>query len=312
MDFYKLPNLDLRLLVVFDEIRRHRSLTQAAISLGLSQPAISKSLQRLRHELGDPLFIRTRNGMEATPRAISLEAPIADILRAYYERIAVAPSFNPGISDRVFTIHASDLGLSVMIPQVAADLKSKAPHTRLHAISASQVELTAGLARGDIDLAIGAFTFSQESGIYQQRLYVENYLSLVRAEHPLSRCDVVDIERFRQQSHIVVSAERSGHLHGRAESRLLGEIPPKNIAVRVPSFVLAAMLLLQSDHVLTVPAVAARALAAEFHLAFLPCPIDLPGFTVTQYWHERFLDDPANRWLRQRIHALFGDGSPKP
>jgi DNA-binding transcriptional LysR family regulator len=312
MDLYKLPNLDLRLLVVFDEIRRHRSLTQAANSLGLSQPAISKSLQRLRHELGDPLFIRTRDGMEATPRAISLEAPIADILRAYYERIAVAPSFNPAESDRVFAIHASDLGLSVLIPQIAADLQSRAPYTRLHAISASQQELTTGLARGDIDLAIGAFSFNQESGIYQQRLYVENYLSLVRADHPLSRCDAVDVERFRQQTHIVVSAEKSGHLHSRAESRLLGEIPPMNIAIRVPSFVLAAMLLQQGDHVLTVPAVAARALAAEFRLAFLPCPIDLPGFTVTQYWHERFLDDPANRWLRWRIHELFGDGSLKP
>jgi DNA-binding transcriptional LysR family regulator len=312
MDLHKLPNLDLRLLVVFAEIRRHRSLTLAANSLGLTQPAISKSLQRLRHELGDPLFIRTQNGMEATPRAVSLEAPVADILRAYYERIAVAPSFDPTESDRVFTIHASDLGLSVLIPPIARDLKSKAPHTRLHAISSCHQELAAELASGGIDLAIGAFSFSHESGIYQQRLYMEKYVSLVREDHPLSRRDVFDVALFQQQTHIVVSAGKSGHLHGRAESKLLEDIPPENVAIRVPSFVLAAILLRNADHVLTIPAVAARALVAEFRLVCLPCPLDLPGFTVTQYWHERFLDDPACQWLRRRVHELFGDCPTQP
>jgi DNA-binding transcriptional LysR family regulator len=312
MDIHKLPNLDLRLLVVFDEIRRHRSLTLAANCLGLTQPAISKSLQRLRNELGDALFIRTQNGMEATPRAVSLEAPIADILRTYYERIAVAPSFNPAESDRVFTIHASDLGLSVVIPPIARDLKARAPHTRLHAISSSQQDLAGGLASGDIDLAIGAFSFSHESGIYQQRLYNEKYISLVRAGHPLSGCEALDVEQFREQTHIVVSAEKSGHLHGRSESMLLDEIPPQNVAILVPSFILAAMLLQNTDHVLTVPSVAARGLMAEFGLISVSCPLQLPGFTVTQYWHERFLDAPASRWLRTRVHELLGDSLIPP
>jgi DNA-binding transcriptional LysR family regulator len=307
VDLHKLPNLDFRLLVVFDEIRRHRSLTQAAQSLGMTQPAISKSLQRLRRELGDQLFIRTANGMEATPRAISLNAPVADILRAYYERIAVAPMFDPVESERVFTIHSSDLGLSVLIPAIARDLKSKAPHTRVHAISVGEQELAAGLTSGVIDLAFGAVSFRHESGIYQRRLYTERYLSLVCADHPLSRGGALDFEKFQQQMHIVVSAGNSGHLHGRAESLLLAAIPPQNVAIRVPSFVLAAMLLRNTDYVLTIPSVAARALADEFHLTFIPCPIDLPGFTVTQYWHERFLDDPALRWLRMRVHELFRD-----
>jgi len=312
MDLHKLPNLDLRLLVIFNEIRRLRSLTLAADSLGLSQPAISKSLQRLRNELGDPLFIRTQNGMEATPRAMSLEAPVADILRAYYERIAVAPSFDPAESSRVFTIYASDLGLSLVVPPIARDLKIRAPNARLQAISASPQDLPIGLASGDIDLAIGAFSFSHESGIYQQRLYTEKYISLIRADHPLSGSNALDIEQFRQQTHIVVSAGKSGHLHGRAESVLLDEIPPQNVAISVPSFVLAAMLVQNTDHVLTIPAVGARGLAAEFGLVSLPCPLDLPGFPVSQYWHERFLDDPGCRWLRTRVHELFGDSPTQP
>jgi hypothetical protein len=104
----------------------------------------------------------------------------------------------------------------------------------------------------------------------------------------------------------VISAGRSGHIHGRAEAMLLDEIPPLNVAIKVPGFVLAAMLLRNTDHVLTIPSVAGRTLATEFGLVCLPCAIDLPEFTVTQHWHERFLHDPAGKWLRARMHHLFG------
>ncbi len=310
MDFHKLPSLDLRLLVVFDEITRHRSLTLAANSLGMTQSAISKSLQRLRHELGDTLFVRTQKGMEPTPRAMALHGPITEILQTFHDRIVAAPHFDPLTSDRIFTIHASDLGISALIPALARDLKTTAPHARLHAISANQKEVVEGLASGEIDLSIGAFSSLNESGIYQQRLYTEKYICLVRADHQLTHVETVDVELFQQQTHIMISAGRSGHIHGRAEAVLLGEIPPRNVAIKVPSFVLAAMLLRNTDHVLTIPSVAARTLATELGLVCVPCAIELPGFTVAQYWHERFLHDPACRWLRTRMHQIFGDASP--
>lgn len=305
MDFLNLPNLDLRLLIVFDEVRKHHSLTLAANKLGINQSSISKSLQRLRHELGDTLFVRTQKGMETTPRAEALAAPIAEILRTYYEQIAIAPHFDPATSDRVFTISASDLGVSALVPTLAQDFRATAPRTRLHAISGGQRELAEGLASGEIDLAIGAFSFLHESGIYQQRLYAEQYTSLARAGHPLSQLETIGIDLFQQQTHIVVSAAKSGHLHSHAEAILLGEIPPQNVAMKVPSFVLAAMLLRNTDHILTIPSVAASTLVTEFGLVRLQCPIDLPGFTVAQYWHERFVHDPACLWLRTRVHALF-------
>jgi DNA-binding transcriptional LysR family regulator len=305
MDFQKLPNLDLRLLVVFDEISKHHSLTLAAKSLGMTQSAISKSLQRLRHELGDTLFVRTQKGMEPTPRAVALKVPITEIVRVFYDRIAVAPDFDPARADRIFTIHASDLGMSALIPALADDLKVVAPHARLHALSGNQKEVVEGLASGEIDLSIGAFTSLHESGIYQQRLYPEKYICLVRANHPLTQVEAFDVQLFLQQTHIVITAGKSGHIHGRAEAVLLDEVPPHNVAMKVPSFVLAAMLLRNSDHVLTIPSLAARTLATEFDLVCLPCPIDLPEFTVSQYWHERFLHDPACKWLRTRVHQLF-------
>ncbi|WP_207004485.1 LysR family transcriptional regulator [Trinickia mobilis] len=306
MDFHKLPNLDLRLLAIFDEIVKHRNLTLAADSLGITQSAISKSLQRLRHELGDALFVRTQNGMEPTPRAIELVAPIAEMLRTYRDRIAIAPHFDPANSDRMFTIHASDLGISALVPVLARHLKTTAPHARMNVVLGGQREVVDGLANGEIDLSIGAFPNLHESGIYQQRLFTEKYICLVRSDHPLCGVGTIDIERFLQQTHIVISAGKSGHAHARAEAMLLHEIPPLKVAIKVPSFVLGAMLLRNTDHVLTIPSIAANTLATEFDLVSLPFALDLPGFVVAQYWHERFRHDPASQWLRAQVHLLFG------
>lgn len=306
MDFHKLPHIDLRLLVVFDEIRKRRSLTLAAESLGVTQSSISKSLQRLRQQLGDSLFIRTPKGMEPTARARTLEAPVSEILQAFYERIATAPPFDAGTSDRTFTIHASDIGISAFLPVLAQELAHRAPHARIAAVAGNQSEMIEALESGDVDISLGAFPSLDESAIYQQRLYVERYICLVRQGHPVLDLPEMDAWTFREQTHILIASGRSGHAHGRAESMLLEEIDPSRIAMRMPGFILATLLLRRSDHVLTIPSVAALTLAPEFDLRMLPCPIELPKFTVYQYWHERFAHDPAIQWLRGIIHDLFG------
>jgi DNA-binding transcriptional LysR family regulator len=313
MEFNALPDIDLRLLVIFDEIRKQRSLTLAAEHLGVTQSAISKSLQRLRNQLGDPLFVRTQKGMEATPRAKALEAPIGDILRTYYERIATPPPFDPATAEQIFRIHASDLGMSAFMPILVPELKRRAPRARIDATTGSQREVLEGLETGDIDLSIGSFSSLMESGIYQQRLYVEHYICLTRKDHPLLRKGAFDLDTFLAQTHVIVTSGRTGHTHGRAEAVLLEEIPPLNVAAKVPSFMLGAMLLEHSDHVLTVPSIAAKTLAPKFDLQWSPCPLSLPEFTILQYWHERFSLDPSRKWLRALVHELFGKpGSRAP
>jgi DNA-binding transcriptional LysR family regulator len=307
VDFHKLPDIDLKLLVVFDEIRKFRSITQAAESLGVTQSAISKSLQRLRHRLGDTLFVRTPSGMEATPRARALEAPVSEILRTYYERIAIAPAFNPATSERVFTIQASDLGMSTFLPILVPDVKRLAPRACIHGITANQREVVEGLECGDIDLSLGGFSLLSESGIYQQRLFDEHYICLVRKGHPVCDAPVFDLNLFRQYSHIVVSMGKSGHIHGKAEAILLDDFPALNVPLKVPSFLLAAMLLRGTDHILTIPSAAATVLAPEFDLECFACPIALPEFTVFQYWHERSAHDPASEWLRGLMRDAFAD-----
>jgi DNA-binding transcriptional LysR family regulator len=308
MDYHKLPDIDLRLLVIFEEIDKHRSLTDAATSLGISQPAISRSLQRLRHELADVLFIRTPHGMEPTPRAQALKEPVRQVLKAYFNEIASRPPFNPLTSKRRFTIQASDLGISIFLPALVRELKVKAPQVRIGAVTTSQKEALDALESGDIDLSIGAFTTVPERGIFQQRLFDQKYICLVRAGHPAVQSAELSIDTYLRQTHIIVVTGKSGHMHSRAEAILLKEIPALNIAMTVPSFALAAELLHDTDHVVTIPSAAATTFAAGFNLRCLPCPLPLPEFKVMQYWHERFTHDSASKWLRSLVHETFGNG----
>jgi|GEM_PF-20142 len=306
MDIQTFPDLDLKLLLAFEAICKHQSLTIAAEQLGISQSAISKYLQRMRVQLDDPLFVRAPKSMrmELTPRASAIRAPINEILRAYFERVVTSPTFDPAESERVFRIHVSDAGLAVLLPTLTRQLENSAPGCRIRAVSGNQREVLDGLEAGTIDLSISSYTNLDEVGLYQQRICEEHYTLLADPSHRLAtRPGSLNFDAFVCCTHILVCAGSTGHAHGRAESLLRETIPPMNIALEVPSFMAAMLMLSGTEHLLVVPELAARALAHRFGLVTLPCPLRLPPFTVWQYWHERFALDPAARWLRNLIHA---------
>lgn len=305
MNLQSLPDLDIKVLIAFDEIWKHQSLTAAATTLGITQSAISKYLQRMREQLSDPLFVRAPKSMrmEPTPRAQRLRGPVTDILRAYFEKIAMPPSFDPLTADRIFTIHASDLGLSILLPILTSELALYAPKCHIKAISACQRDVLEGLEAGALDLSISAFMSLSGIQLYQQRICEEGYVVLVDKDHPLTRSrEPLDREVFLSNTHILVSASSTGHAHGRAEACLLDAVPPANIAMEVPSFLVGMVMLQGSRHVLTAPNIAATHLATRFGLISFPCPLPLPSIKISQYWHERFAQDPASQWLRTLIH----------
>ena len=310
MDLQSLPDLDIKLLVAFEEIFKRQSLTAAAECLGITPSAISKYLQRMRHELRDPLFIRAPKSMrmEPTPRAESLRKPIGEILQAYFERIAFTQAFDPTTTDRVFRIHASELGMAMLMPLFTKALESRAPKCHIQAVSGSQKDVLDWLETGAIDLSISAFTKLEGIGLYQQRICDEHYVLLVRKGHPWTHeRGPVDLKRFVSHSHVLVTAKSTGHVHGMAESQLREAIPASNIAMEVPSFLVAMFLLQETDHVLVAPKLGASMLGPKFGLVELECPLRLPTFTISQYWHERFALDPAGQWMRGLIHDIVND-----
>src|SRR5882672_592293 len=170
-------DLDLNLLRAFDAVLRDGSVTAAAERLGLSQPAMSNALARLRRLLGDPLFMRTASGMRPTPFAQQLAAPVQqalDLIRASFSQQA---GFDPGTSDRIFRLQLTDVGEIAFLPPLLERLQRDAPRVRIETQHLPQDEVSDALASGDVDVAVG-FLPELSSGVVAQRLFRDRYVCL--------------------------------------------------------------------------------------------------------------------------------------
>lgn len=301
-------NLDLDQLLVFDALLRDRSVSAVARRLGLPQPTVSRWLAELRRFFDDPLFVRTRRGMEPTPVALGAAEAVHEIVHLYRVRLMHAGGFDPARSTRNFAIAASDFGHLLVLPLLERHTAQSAPHLTFTAMPLDRRPLIEALESGEADIAVGGFP-ALFAGVREQFLFHEHYVCLVRAGNPICRGGVLSRAGFEAARHVVVSARALGHVHQAVEKRLLETVPPDRLRIVSQSFLLAALFVEQTDLVLTVPAGIARVVAARGTVETLAPPLDLPGFDVKQYWHERFHQDPGHAWLRRTIaHCLAGEG----
>jgi DNA-binding transcriptional LysR family regulator len=293
--------IDLNLLRVLVQIHRDRTVSRAAEHLGMSQPAVSSALKRLRAALGDKLFVPTARGMQPTPLADQLvpeiEASLARIVEAVSRRI----SFDPATSARRFTIAMTDIGECHFMPGLLQALRADAPGIDLATVRNTAVDLRHEMERGQVDLALGHLP-ALTTDFHQRHLFMQRYVCLFRRGHALdapapSRTAYADAEHA-----VVVSA---GTGHGRVDEILDRAVPGRRVRVRVPHFVALADLLESSDLVATVPEVFAQRSARHFALAYRPHPIELPPIEIRMFWHAKHHDDPAIGWLRELIVRRF-------
>jgi DNA-binding transcriptional LysR family regulator len=299
--------LDLNLLRVFDAIFQTRSVTVAATNLHLTQPAVSKQLNRLRELLEDPLFVRTNDGMAPTPRAEALAGPVRQALSEVRNAIERQLGFNPLTSDRTFRIFTSDLGQMVFLPKLLDLIAREAPAVNIQTVQVP-IQRMRGVAleSGDVDLAVGYFE-EFEGSIHQQVLFEEHYVGLVRANHPTIR-DTIAFEQFLRTPHMVY--QPSGGGHGSQDSvvdkAFWAAGVERRVAVRVAHTMGITSIVSSTDLLVVVPHRLARACAALVDVTVLELPIEIPKFNIAQYWHERFHTDPGNRWLRGAFVRLYG------
>jgi DNA-binding transcriptional LysR family regulator len=299
-------NLDLHALRVLDALFRDRSLTRAAEALRTSQPALSKTLARLRRYFGDPLFVRVALHMEPTAKALELEKPIRALLDGMQRLREEQIHFDPRASNRTFRVFTLDAGVIVLLPAVIKLLLSDAPGVRVRAAQVSLQHLHASLEGGEIDLAIGEFP-QLVAGIRQQKLYAGQHMSIFQKNHPRLGPNPTQAD-FSTEQHVLVTAAGTGHPHQIAERSLEAQLAPRNVIAHVPSFTAAAILAKHTDAIATMPGPVANVLARELDMQIAKTPIKLPGFEIAQYWHERFDRDPGNQWLRSVFNAQFGGG----
>ncbi len=295
-------HLDLRLAHVLTALMRHRSVSKAADSLGMPQPTVSRALAKLRGHFNDPLFVRTRGGMEPTPVAITASDGFAEMLRIYKATLAMAGRFDPTTSTRQFTIAASDFGHLLVLPPLHAATIECAPGLRFKAIPLGSRPLIIELETGEVDLAVGGFP-NLYAGVMEQTLFHEIYVCLVHPNRAAG--DPMTLQEFQQAFHIVVSAQQFGHVHQLVEKKLLEIVPANRVRIVGSSFIVSALIAERSDLILTVPAGISTVLQRGTVLVRREPPLELPGFDVKLYWHERFHQDPANQWLRQTVAGLL-------
>ena len=292
--------IDLNLLRVFDAVLHEKGVTPAAARLGLTQPAVSNALARLRKLLGDALFVRTPRGVDATPFARELAEPVRQALALLESALAHGPGFDPATATRAFRFYMSDLGQIEFLPPLVERVQREAPGVRLEAVSLEVEDIAGALAAGGLDLAVG-FLPGLGAPVRRQALFKDPYLCLMRADHEIK---TLNKRTFLAASHALVSY-RGGHRVIEEALERAGITP--RIALRVPHFTVVPMVLERTDLILTLPARVARVFERRGKLKALPPPVPIPQAEVALHWHERFEADPGNRWLREVMVDLYSD-----
>ncbi len=298
-----LKDIDLNLLVIFDELRRQRQVSAAARALGISQPGVSNALNRLRRLLGDDLFVRTPEGMLPTPFAEQLAEPVADALRTLHTALSARTSFDPETSTDIFTVAMSDVGEIYFLAPLMQHLAKVAPNVTLHTVRTTDVDLKGEMQRGTIDLALG-FMPDLKAGFIQRRLFRQTYVCMFRQSHPYARSDMT-LQQFVEADHVMVLATNTGH--GIVNRVLQDACAGRKIRLCVPQFMAVAQVLQLTDMIAVVPERFAQRVAGHFGLCARPCPISMPVTEIHAVWHARKQRDPAHQWLRRVVVELFAD-----
>lgn len=291
-------DIDLNLLVTFDKVYQKGSVSAAAEALGVTQPAVSRSLKRLRLLLGDELFVRTSTGMEPTSFAIALAEPLAYALGTINEIVSRPVVFEPRKSTREFTIALTDIGEIYILPRLMDVLKKEAPTVTITTVRPNPASLREEMEAGRIDLAIGQLDVL-DHGFFKRQLLRQGYVCMYRTGHPIASKKKMTVSDFSNAEHVVVSAKGTGH--AQVEELLDRKGLRKNIRLRVPHYVALGHILKTTDLIATVPYSLAMPTLSPFRLAFCVHPVELPKLAINQFWHGRFHRDPSNQWLRTLI-----------
>jgi DNA-binding transcriptional LysR family regulator len=289
-------NLLLAALVLFEE----RKISSAAERFHLSQPAMSRLLQRLRCTFGDELLVRGRSGFELTPRARQLHEELASLL-PQIDRLIAGVSFNPESADATFRIALTDYAALVIAPRLTAKLAGHAPHMVLDLVAWSDIAF-ADLERGRLDLAF--WVNDAPAPLVSDTLFEEDFVCVMDADHP-AHAQPLTVERYLSFPHAIVSVlnERQTVIERRFEAMGIY----RTVGLRVPFFAAALLAVPGTALIATVPRRLARLYASNPAITLVEPPVTLGTFRYIMAWHPRLTNDPAHKWLRSIImNAVSG------
>ena len=294
---------DLNLLPIFVALMEERSVTRAAQRLGITQPALSNALARLRVTMRDPLFIRERYGVRPTQMAEELAPVIAAALARLDDAILGQQDFDPGEAVRLFTIAPNSYVEFVLAPAIVTRLRERAPGIKLRLMPFGNDLTETGVMSGDTAMVLGRIVDPPDN-LVVQHLMDDGLSCVVRADHP-EIDQAISREQYERLRHVNVLPP--GRLRAGLFQALDQRGLRREVAVSVTHFLAVPEMIAATDYCATLPNLICRHLARDPRLKVLPAPVDLGTFPVQMGWHVRYRQDPAHRWLRALIAEVATD-----
>jgi DNA-binding transcriptional LysR family regulator len=296
--------IDLHLIRVLHTVLTERSVSRAALKLGMYQPAVSASLKRLRELAGDPLLVRSGAGMVPTDAGLRMIEPSASILRAAQVLFSDARGFEPQADATTFRVAAADYLDPHFLPQLVSQVKQLAPRSQIeiHPLTAAS-DYHAQLAQGEVDVVVGNWLKPPEE-LHLGKLFSDEIVCMVSREHPAVKRGWTQ-EGWLEAEHIAPTPTHPG-ARGVIDEYLEGQGLVRNITARCPHFGLLPRMVASSLLVLTTGRQFCERYASMLPVQILECPVPFPELVYYQLWHERTHQSAAGRWLRERVRNVAG------
>ncbi|MEM6992977.1 MAG: LysR family transcriptional regulator [Myxococcota bacterium] len=290
----RLRDVDLNLLVVLNTLLEAGSVTAAADALGVSQPAVSQKLRRLRETVDDPLFVAVAGGLKPTPRATAMQAPLRRMLDGLVDVVLGEPTFDPASDVAEFVIAAQDLFEVVAVPTILRWLSEHAPRVRLRVVP-TNAGTAAQLESGDVDFIIGPH-LPDRPGIRRVKLLEDGFVVIARRDHP-AMAGRLTLAKYLRARHVIVSPRGAPGTY--VDAALARDAKTRDIVAQVSSFLAVPFIVSQGDLFATVPTAVADATEDTIALATAKLPLAIDPVPTFLTWHERFERSPAHAWFRE-------------
>ncbi|WP_238084690.1 LysR family transcriptional regulator [Pseudescherichia vulneris] len=296
MDFH---GIDLNLLVAFNALMNERNVTRAAIQTGVSQPAMSAALSRLRILLGDPLFQRSNAGLIPTPRARDLASPIAAALQQIEQAMITRPVFQPETAQVTFKIGLQDYPTVVLLPTLMQVLEQTWPGVSLNVVAFNDRNAAVDLLdAGAIDVAIGVPPTNMDARIVTRPLLHDEFVTIVSGEHQAAK-EPINLETYLDLQHVLVSPE--GELHGLVDQILAQQDKQRRLVLTVPNIFAVPAVIARTHMAATILKRVALHSQTSHQLTLFSPPLALPEIEFHLIWHRRSDNSPAQVWFRELI-----------
>jgi len=294
-----MTNFDLNLLRAFDVLMRERNVSKAAEHMSLTQSAMSNALNRLRNLLDDPVLVRTRQGMQPTPKALGLENTIRSALAMIEQSLSPEQEFDPATSNQTFHIATTDYVELVLLPGLIKHLKVISPsiNIEIHALEHDVPE--AQLEEGKYDFALGRFV-DLPSRLLSKNWRSESLVALVRSDHPDFGTTITESEFLRSDQIWVNGGQRTGIV----DQWLLDNNLERNVVLTTPNFLMAPIIVSQSDLLVVTPYEVARQCIEKLPLKMLSLPMNLDSFDQDIIWHPVHSNTQAHNWFLEQLLYL--------